>query len=330
MTDSFAKYMLLHDLVRSLVWDDEIEFFERLEEEVRDDMGITHLAISELKKGSWKILYTGGSLDDDQGSLKPFDQFTMTKEALPAFVLTPGGSVGYDAHFSIMCQDSVRRILSVSDAHARRSYQPDEINALITIAHTIAVLLDNKRMLKEDRITGLPNRRTCERRLESCMQRARRYGVSFSVVMLDLDHFKRVNDTYGHDMGDQVLRTVADHLRHALRLSDFVGRWGGEEFLLVLEEAHPVDAQIRMDRIREQVKQQVFHAGHDSFHVSFSAGISLLSEDPKMAETVVSRADVALYGAKRAGRDRVEVDPHSLLSGDLTVEPQIEIEATDE
>ncbi len=330
MTDSFQKYLLLHDLVRSVVWDDEIEFFERLEEEVREDMGITNLAISELREGSWQILYTGGSQDGEPEAARPFDQFTATKEALPAFVLTPGGNVGYDAHFSILCQDSVRRLLSVSDSQGRRSFQPDEINALITIAHTIAVLLDNKRMLKEDRITGLPNRRTCERKLESSMQRARRYGVSFSVAMLDLDHFKRVNDTYGHDMGDQVLRTVADHLRHALRLSDFVGRWGGEEFVLVLEEAHPVDAQIRMERIREQVKQQVFHAGPDSFHVSFSAGIALLDEDPKLAETVISRADVALYSAKKSGRDRVEVDPHSLLSSETMVEPQIEIEATDE
>jgi diguanylate cyclase (GGDEF)-like protein len=328
MAEDFEKYLLLHDLVRSLVWDDEIEFFERLEEEIRDDMGIDTMAISELREGSWHVLYTGGSREGPED--RPFDQFTMTKEALPAFVLTPGGNIGYDAHFSIMCQDAVRRLLSVSDAHGRRSFRPEEINALITIAHTVAVLLDNKRMLKEDRITGLPNRRTCERKLESCMQRARRYGVSFSVVMLDLDHFKRVNDTYGHDMGDQVLRAVADHLRHALRLSDFVGRWGGEEFLLVLEEAHPVDAQIRMERIRDEVKKHVFHAGPDSFHTSFSAGIALLSGDAKMDATTVSRADVALYAAKKGGRDRVEVDPHSLNTGELTAEPVIEIEQTEE
>ncbi len=328
MAEDFEKYLLLHDLVRSLVWDDEIEFFERLEEEIRADMGITNLAISELQDGSWQVLYTGGSRDGEPSH--PFDQFTMTKEALPAFVLTPGGSIDYDAHFSIMCQDGVRRLLSVCDVGERRSYKPEEVNALITIAHTIAVLLDNKRMLKEDRITGLPNRRTCERKLESCMQRAKRYGVSFSVVMLDLDHFKRVNDTYGHDTGDQVLRAVADHLRHALRLSDFVGRWGGEEFLLVLEEAHPVDAQIRMERIRDEVKKHVFHSGPDSFHTSFSAGIALLSGDPKMDATTVSRADVALYAAKKGGRDRVEVDPHSLVSGDLNAEPEIEIEQTEE
>ncbi len=328
MPENFQKYLLLHDLVRSLVWDDEIEFFERLEEEIREDMGIDAMAISELRDGSWQVLYTGGSREDDTD--RPFDQFTRTKEALPAFVLTPGGNIGYDAHFSILCQDSVRRLLSVSDTRGRRAYQPQEINALITIAHTIAVLLDNKRMLKEDRITGLPNRRTCDRKLESSQVRAARYGVSFSVAMLDLDHFKRVNDTYGHDMGDQVLRALADHLRHALRLTDFVGRWGGEEFLLILEEAHPVDAQIQMERIREEVKQHVFHADPDSFHVSFSAGIALLSGDPKLSETVVSRADVALYSAKKAGRDRVEIDPHSLHARGTSLEPEIEIEQSEE
>ena len=216
------------------------------------------------------------------------------------------------------------------DTARARTFAPEEINALITIAHTIAVLLDNKRMLKEDRITGLPNRRTCERKLETVTQRALRYGLDFSVVMLDLDHFKNVNDTYGHDVGDVVLRGVADHLRHALRLTDFVGRWGGEEFILVLEDAHPVDAQLRMERIREEVKSKLFQANRDSFHVSFSAGIALLSSDEKLARTVVSRADVALYSAKKAGRDRVEVDPHSIFDGPPPAEPVIEIESSEE
>lgn len=311
MTDSYRKYMLVHDLVRSLVWNDDAWFFDRLEREIVDDLGVRRLTVSERADGGrWKVLY---SVDlNARGTEVEFQFSKITGYDLPPFVLTPSEDEVFDAHFAISCQDGRPRVLSVCRADPDRVFENGELNSLITIANTVGALLDNQRLLKEDTLTGLANRKQCQLALANAASSVQRYRRHFAVVMLDLDHFKSVNDRHGHDTGDVVLIRLAQVLRAGLRATDFVGRWGGEEFLLILDEAECEDARVRMLSLLEQFVDERFQADGGRFSVSFSAGVASLSPELGAAESAVSRADVAMYAAKTAGRGRVMIDAFSL------------------
>ncbi|GGJ27684.1 GGDEF domain-containing protein [Neoroseomonas lacus] len=164
-------------------------------------------------------------------------------------------------------------------------------------------------MLSEtDPLTGLPNRRGFLARALLAMAAARRNGGRCSVMMLDLDRFKAINDNFGHPAGDAVLRGVAVAIGQAVRGSDVAGRLGGEEFALLLPDGVADSAQVA-DRLRAVVATEVAHpAGADSL-VTFSAGIVALDPagDESALEAALAAADRALYAAKAAGRDRVVI-----------------------
>ncbi len=161
-----------------------------------------------------------------------------------------------------------------------------------------------------DPLTRIPNRRGLDVRLAEEVQRARRYGSAFTILMLDLDLFKEVNDTHGHDAGDDVLRQVARLLQDAARGTDFVGRWGGEEFMLILPESGSNAALTSAERIRALIEVEPF-AGVG--HLTVSIGVATF-EPGDDAENLFKRVDRALYAAKERGRNRVEVAPSG--SGD--------------
>lgn len=157
-----------------------------------------------------------------------------------------------------------------------------------------------------DGLTHLHNRRSLIGRLREEFRRALRHRTDLAVVMLDLDHFKQINDRYGHFVGDEVLREVADVLRSTVRESDTVGRFGGEEFVLVLPLTNTKGAVRVVERIREAMADQLFGGRRASISVTASAGIATWP-NPKIdsAESLLEAADEALYGAKRAGRNRL-------------------------
>jgi diguanylate cyclase len=160
-----------------------------------------------------------------------------------------------------------------------------------------------RQLARLDALTGLPNRLAVEERLVQEFTRFRRAGQPYSVVVLDIDHFKQVNDTWGHATGDQVLRHVAAVLRASLRASDFIGRTGGEEFLLLLPET-PLPAALEVaDKVRAAL-----HAQPEATAgvLSLSAGVSEAQLAHQDADVAVREADQALYRAKRGGRNRVE------------------------
>jgi two-component system cell cycle response regulator len=162
-----------------------------------------------------------------------------------------------------------------------------------------------------DALTGLFNRRYFERRLREETAHARRHKRPFSIVMLDLDHFKLVNDTYGHEDGDRVLRHVSEVVQAMLREDDVPCRYGGEEFVLLLRGTTGMAARIVANRLRANLAAQPISLGpkDELRHVTFSAGVAAADErNAFLADDVVSRADAALYRAKRAGRNRVESD----------------------
>jgi diguanylate cyclase (GGDEF)-like protein len=160
-------------------------------------------------------------------------------------------------------------------------------------------------MAIHDELTGLYNRRHLMELLEIEKKRADRNGQLFSLVMLDIDHFKKVNDTLGHLVGDQVLRVVAHKSQGTLRATDFCGRYGGEEFVIVMGQTTRDGAHVCAERVRSLVELTQFPELGNDFQVTISLGITEYQLREDLSNTI-SRADKALYLAKNAGRNRVE------------------------
>lgn len=163
-----------------------------------------------------------------------------------------------------------------------------------------------ERLARHDELTGLFNRRELLERLGQEMIRAHRYGNRLSLLMIDLDHFKRVNDTYGHIMGDLVLSTVSGVIRKVTRNSDIPGRLGGEEFCVVIPETGLEDARVLAERLRKRVSEEVYcGSGQEEFHVTCSIGIADIDASCQGVNDFIEKADRALYSAKHCGRNQV-------------------------
>ena len=163
-----------------------------------------------------------------------------------------------------------------------------------------------RRTMFQDSLTGLYNHTSTKQRLDAAVTRAANDQIPLSVAMIDIDHFKRVNDTYGHPAGDQVIRSLAWLLKRRLRNTDIIGRYGGEEFLVGLPNATSQQALQVLDRIRCDFGQIKHPFNETWFNTSFSAGIASLSA-LSTGEDLVKLADEALYVAKRGGRNRVAI-----------------------
>ena len=160
-----------------------------------------------------------------------------------------------------------------------------------------------QRLASTDPLTGLYNRRAILERSELCLHLARRYGAPYSLIMFDIDHFKAINDQHGHDVGDRVLLAMTDRVQQALRETDTLARWGGEEFLVLAPQSEGEETCRLAERLRELVAQSEIDpvAGR----VTASFGVASVKDGDSL-EAVVKRADQCLYAAKRNGRNRVE------------------------
>ena len=155
-------------------------------------------------------------------------------------------------------------------------------------------------------MTGLWNRAAILDILRRELVRAKRGGVSVGIVMADLDHFKRINDTYGHLAGDEVLRESARRMSSSVRLYDSVGRYGGEEFLMILPDCDAFGAKNQTERLRARVCGEPIATSEGSISVTISVGVCSHNQS-KDAEFAIRAADAALYRAKNGGRNRVEL-----------------------
>jgi diguanylate cyclase (GGDEF)-like protein len=158
---------------------------------------------------------------------------------------------------------------------------------------------------RTDALTGLENRGRMTERLCEAHATSSRYGESMSLIYLDIDHFKRVNDTYGHAAGDTALAEVASVIQDSLRDTDFAGRWGGEEFVVILQRTSRDTAMAVAERMRAAIIElEVRHQGM-LIRIAVSAGVATYPEDATSLHALLDRADNALYAAKRSGRNRV-------------------------
>jgi diguanylate cyclase (GGDEF)-like protein len=188
------------------------------------------------------------------------------------------------------------------------------VKTVSTFADQVAIALENARLFEEvqnlaltDALTSLYNRRGLFEIGHIEFTRTQRLDRPFSVIMIDIDHFKSINDRFGHLAGDQVLQFLASELRNAVRGSDIVGRYGGEEFAIFLSGSDGKAARKLAERLRVKIEEMPFYVGDHEIKMTISLGVSASDENNPNLETLVARADQALYVAKHKGRNRVAV-----------------------
>lgn len=235
------------------------------------------------------------------------------------FVHSPGERQALGAIESLVCVPLLARghRIGVMTATARRkaAFSQSQLELLGFIAKTIALDIENIRLHRvsvTDPLTGVFNREFLHRRLPAELAAAAERGMSLSVAMIDIDHFKPINDRFGHEAGDRVLADVAHRLRSAIRSDDMLVRYGGEEFLVVLPGASRQRALEVGERMRLRIEGHPVLAQGRAIRVCISVGIAehrATSAGCESADSLIRRADVALYAAKGRGRNRVEVSP---------------------
>jgi diguanylate cyclase (GGDEF)-like protein len=227
--------------------------------------------------------------------------------------------------FRLLDRRLIRRIKALEAEMAKTDLDHNllskhpEVDEIDAMRNELALLLSRlttqnvelERLATTDSLTGLANRRRLFDCLEQEVYRAQRYGTALSLVMFDIDHFKRINDSWGHATGDWVLCRIARETHQLLRKTDQAGRYGGEEFVVLLPETDLSEALLLAQRLRQRISDTAITPEHDApMPVTVSVGVAALAPD-ETGEELIHRADQALYRAKQNGRNRVEtaLDP---------------------
>lgn len=170
-----------------------------------------------------------------------------------------------------------------------------------------SVVIQAKEVAQTDHLTYILNRRAIINELQNEVTRAERYNSQLSVSIIDVDHFKSINDSFGHAVGDKVLQKVAQCLRDGIRHPDIVGRYGGEEFIIILPSSDSIAASEQASRLVKQMRETLISIKEHNIQVTLSIGVAELKTGIDTWDTLLNRADNAMYKAKKKGRDRWEV-----------------------
>ena len=213
--------------------------------------------------------------------------------------------------FSSQDSNSIEGILLVDNSLSNKPIDQKTVTLLSVVAHSIGIAVNNAKafsnVLREsihDGLTGLHNRRYFNERLIDEVDRAKRYGAYLSLLIIDIDHFKHVNDQYGHPVGDNVLVWISEVFRNKLRNTDLVARYGGEEFAIILLNTQKDKAVEIAEFLRCAVAESAFPE-NENVKVTISVGVSTLGIDTNSFDGLISKADKALYNAKSQGRNKV-------------------------
>lgn len=200
-------------------------------------------------------------------------------------------------------------LITLHNKRKSRHFLDEEKRLFSTFATYSAQAIENTMLYKSteylsitDGLTGLYNHRHFQEQLEVEVKRGQRYDLNLSLIMIDLDHFKEFNDSYGHLEGDTLLRKIAQILKSSLRETDFVARYGGEEFAVILPETNKEGASIAAERVRRALSEQTF--GEVGAKMTVSLGVASYPDDACLRADLIRKADEALYRAKREGRNR--------------------------
>lgn len=213
--------------------------------------------------------------------------------------------------FSLEAGERTRAIISVASVE-ENAFPSEDLELLSFLRNQMAIILDNALLHKEaaeraitDGLTGLSTHRRFQEALDEEINRAKRHGSYFSLVMLDIDDFKNLNDAYGHLIGDKVLVRIAQIMKEHSRGTDVVARYGGEEFVVILSETDKEGALIAAERLREAIEKEAFMPGGIILPVTISLGVSIYPQDTDSKIELIRMADKALYRAKAEGKNKV-------------------------
>jgi len=229
------------------------------------------------------------------------------------FKLPPSDHIRSWLGVPLIAQQKTIGLLAI-DRTTSENFKEIDVKTAAEFADQVAVTLENVRLFKEtqtqaltDALTGIYNRRGMYQIGEFEFQRSRRINRPFSLMIFDIDHFKEVNDTHGHPIGDQILQQLANLCVKHSRATDLVIRYGGEEFIILLSETTLESARIIAERLRYTIKKNIFPTDEGDLHITTSIGVAEANRNDTL-DVLIERADAALYQAKRTGRDKVIVN----------------------
>ncbi|MFT5239892.1 MAG: diguanylate cyclase (GGDEF)-like protein [Candidatus Promineifilaceae bacterium] len=311
--------IMLYDHERDLL---EIRVIEGLPDaKVQEQINNGDLPCRTFKPGegvAGRVFETGehiiiGSASDNENFVQSSDSYVESIMCIPLKV--HGDAIG---------------VINLTNKNDGTEFTKDDVDMLKAISDQAAVAINKAQlwdMATTDGLTGVHIRRYLLSKFSEELLRAERFKHGLSVVMLDVDHFKSVNDTHGHDVGDAVLVKVAEKLQDACRTVDYVGRYGGEEFVLIMVETQKDEAVLGADRLRETIANEPIIDGHP---ITASFGVATYPEDGDTVEQLIKTADTALYRAKEAGRNRVATSKGPVAASAAKSMPEIDVELLQE
>jgi two-component system, cell cycle response regulator len=283
-----------------------------------DENSVTVVTYRGLKKDDSplslpSILPVLAFLDKDEYSQIPFSYF---RDNFPdASMIDRLAELAPDVIVPLRTDKGSIGILLLPRGSTGKSYGLQEVQYITRITRFASIALENASLFRQattDRMTGLFSHHFFEKTLDEELERARRYKSTFSLVMFDIDHFKKFNDTYGHLQGDRIIRDIAKLLCKSIRQVDFPARYGGEEFAVILPAVDVKGATVVAERLRKRVETHPFPSsdGGTALHVTISVGVTEFDAESAYAPSeVIREADRALYQSKERGRNRVTVSP---------------------
>ncbi len=287
-----ALVILISDGGKLLVWNPAFDAIKDAVSEstfLRDFLSLSSRSVFDLLLSTvtHDRIKTQGELDFGPGDLpKGYTCFLYpAPEARVLFIAEPTHAVS----------DLEAVSAELQRTKVKLERKETELQAVLAQAHEVS---------HTDALTFLPNRRQIMVDLQNAVTFSDRYGTPLTISMLDIDHFKKINDTHGHIVGDEVLRSLAGELRRQIRHPDTIGRYGGEEFLIVLPHSTIKAATEQAQRLCEQIRGLSITVGDQTFSVTISIGVAQYKIHKEDWQTFLTRADGALYQAKNNGRDQ--------------------------